>query len=1158
MTMMRKLAAGAATVALAACLATAAQAQETSGGINGTVTDAAGHTLANASVTITYTPTNTVRHVTTDGQGGFSLRGLEPGGPYTITADDAGHTPKTVTDVQIGLGTAYQLSVALDAPLQEVVVRASRGAGVSRTLQTGPRSSFTATDLNTLPSLNRDIKDIARINPFVTIDPTSSNALIIAGNNNRANTIYVDGAKISDNFGLNGNGYPGQRQPIPFDVIQSLNVEIAPTDVQYSSFTGGLLNINTKSGSNEFHGGGFYEYDSSNLGYGQELRDRAVTIPFREKYYGLSLQGPIIPDHVFFSFAYEDYQSSLNNSYGPSDSTAINRVPGVTTAEVNQVSSILQSKYGFNPLGVTVTSPLPITDQKFFGKLTWQINDKQRLVFEVQDEVGVTVNTNDQSTSSRNLSFQSDWYDFNQNIRSYVGTLYSDWTPNFHTEISYDRTEQANISNSLAGNDFAYFRVNQANVPGQTGGQLFAGPNISRQANALTTLDQVGRIRGTYTLGQHSILLGYEREQLDVFNLFVQNANGNYTFNSIADLQNGNAASLTYANAFDNVKDDGAATWGDVIHSFYIQDEWRLRPDLTFKAGVRAELYEQGDKPRNNPYFAQQNGFSNQGTLDGDNVIMPRLGLNYHPDPTLSAYLGAGLYSGGDPNVWISNDYTNTGNLLGQISLACPNMPGTTTPYAPGSAQCPAALKNVNGFAVAPTAQAANSASANAGTGITNALSPSFEPPSVWKFSAGFQKTFNFSEFPFVGRYTQFAGGFAHNAFDGYTLHGDYIYQHTNKAPYWYDALDTVGTVTAAPDGRPVFDPTRVAANPATGRLARTNAYDLVLGSTDKGFVSTYAVGLRKTFDWGLTADVTYTHVHSVDVNPGTSSVALSNYAQVAFSNPNDQQSGLSNYSINQQLKFNVTYSHRVFGDNLTTVSLYAFKRSGLPYSYTFQATIPNANSNVAGTSQVSSTTPLDGQYNLVGAAAQRSNELLYVPKADSTGNVTATSDPIVQYGASFANSTYTAANGQVLTGVAGFNQFLKDTGLIKYNGSISPRNAFDSRSVTDADIEISQEIPVFFPYARAKAQLFFDIFNVGNLINSNYGVLEQYGFPYFASDVVALNCQANAQGSLCTGGPTNKYQFQSFTRKTPSINISNNGLPTSVYALKIGVRYKF
>ena len=275
MSTLRKLAAGVATMAMAAALATAAHAQETAGGINGTVTDAAGHPLRNAQVTVTYGPTNTVRHAVTDGQGGFSLRGLEPGGPYTVTAEDQGHAAKTVADVQIQLGNAYQLSVALDTAAREIVVTGVRG-GVSRTLQTGARSTFTATDLNTLPSLNRDIKDIARLNPFVTIDPTNANALIIAGNNNRANTIYVDGAKISDNFGLNANGYPGQRQPIPFDTIQSLNVEIAPTDVQYSSFTGGLLNISTKSGGNEFHGGGFYEYDSDKLGSGQELPLRSA------------------------------------------------------------------------------------------------------------------------------------------------------------------------------------------------------------------------------------------------------------------------------------------------------------------------------------------------------------------------------------------------------------------------------------------------------------------------------------------------------------------------------------------------------------------------------------------------------------------------------------------------------------------------------------------------------------------------------------------------------------------------------------------------------------------------------------------------------------------------------------------------------------------
>lgn len=1143
MSMMRKLAAGAATVALAACLATAAQAQETSGGINGTVTDAAGHTLANAQVTVTYGPTNTVRRVTTDGQGGFSLRGLEPGGPYTITADDAGHASKTVTDIQVGLGTAYQLSVPLDTPVQEVVVRGTR-AGVSRTLQTGPRSTFTAADIQSLPSFNRDLKDIARLNPFVTIDPTSSNALIIAGNNNRSNTVYVDGAKVSDDFGLNGNGYPGQRSPFSIDIVQSFNVEIAPMDVQYGSFTGGILNVATISGSNEFHGGGFYEYDSDKLGSGQELRDREAIFHFKEKNYGLNLSGPIVPDKLFFVFNYEKYESQINNSYGPSDSNALNRVPGVTSADVTAVTSILQNKYKFDPLGTTVTSPLPVTDEKFFGKLTWRITDKQRLVFSVQDEVGVTTNTNDQSVTGRNLSFLSDWYNFDQSTRTYTSILYSDWTPNFHTELSYERRDTPNVSNSLAGNDFAYFQVK---LPNNTpAGNLFAGPNISRQANALNELDQVARIRGTYTIGQHTILAGYEREQLDVTDLFVQNANGNYTFNNIADLMAGNAASLTYASTFDNNKNTAAVPLKDVIHTFYLQDEWRLRPYLTLKAGIRAELYEQADGPRANPYFTQQYGFSNSTSLDGDKVIMPRLGLNFHPDPTLNAYLGAGLFSGGSPNVWIEDNYVNTGNLLGQVSLSC---------ATPGAASCPAGLKNVNGFAVDPSVQALNSASANANTGITNAISPDFEPPSVWKFTAGFQKTFNFAQLPFVGEYTRFAGdGVAHNVFDGYTLHGDYIYQHTNKAPYWRDLLDTQGVVTTAPDGRPVYDATRFQANAATGRVARGNAYDLLLDSTDKGFDATYAIGLQKVFDWGLTVDVTYTHTHAEDVNPGTSSVALSNYAQNAFSDPNSPAVAISNYNIDQQIKFDVSYRRKIFGDNYTTVHLFAFKRSGLPYSYTFQATTPSATSTI-NSSTISSSTPIDNQYNLAGAVATRSAELLYVPKADSTGNVTATSDPIVQYATQFGAAGY-VSNGVTLKGVAAFNQFLKDTGLIKYAGSIAPRNAFDSRSVTDADLELTQEVPVFFPNYKAKAELYFDIFNIGNLINSNYGVLEQYGFPYFASDVVALNCQT--QGTLCNGGAQKKYQFQDFSRKAPTVQTSNNGTPTSLWALKIGFRYKF
>ncbi len=107
MRMMKRLAAGAAMGVLATALAATAHAQETTGGVNGTVTDGAGKPLAGAQVTVVYQPTNTTQTLTTDAQGGFSLRGLQPGGPYAITATDAGHTDQTLDNIQIPLGSPF-------------------------------------------------------------------------------------------------------------------------------------------------------------------------------------------------------------------------------------------------------------------------------------------------------------------------------------------------------------------------------------------------------------------------------------------------------------------------------------------------------------------------------------------------------------------------------------------------------------------------------------------------------------------------------------------------------------------------------------------------------------------------------------------------------------------------------------------------------------------------------------------------------------------------------------------------------------------------------------------------------------------------------------------------------------------------------------------
>ena len=177
------------------------------------------------------------------------------------------------------------------------------------------------------------------------------------------------------------------------------------------------------------------------------------------------------------------------------------------------------------------------------------------------------------------------------------------------------------------------------------------------------------------------------------------------------------------------------------------------------------------------------------------------------------------------------------------------------------------------------------------------------------------------------------------------------------------------------------------------------------------------------------------------------------------------------------------------------------------------------------------------------------------MPKTDSTGNVTATSDPKVAFAFSPTNSTAAGPNT-----LQGFNDFLKATGLIKYAGSIAPRNAFNSKDVTNIDLQFSQEIPAFFP-RRAKAEIYFDIFNLSNLLNSHWGVVEQYDFPYLYQAVTAtIRPCTGATG--CAPGQTNQYVYtgygQSGTRQPSIITTSSGSPPPSTWALKLGIRYKF
>lgn len=1148
--LMRRLACGASLSVLALSAATAVSAQETTSAIHGVITDDKGRPLAGVTVQVTQVQTGTTSTAMTGGSGAYDVRNLAPGGPYTVTASGSGEASKTVQVDQLEIGSPYSLSFALapsGAAVSEVVVTAIAAGGVKEKM-TGPRSLFTARDIATLPSFGRDLKDLVLRNPFVTLDPTNANALLVAGSSNRVNTIYFDGVKQTDDFGLNANGYPTQHSPFSPDWVSQFNFEVAPYDVQYGEFQGGVLNIVTKSGTNEFHGSAFGEYDSSSYAASSyEAPDGAKTFPtnrFEDKNWGVTLGGPIIKDRLFFFGGYEDhYFLGSAQQFGPSDASVAFPVPGVTTADLGKITDILKSKYNFNPLSYTSALP-PQTERKFFVKLDANLTDRQRVVLEYEQNDGVAVfngGSNSTSASSPQISLLSQYYALNQNLKAETVQLYSQWTDNFRTTIEYAHKEVDSIRAPLAGSSFPQFTIVLPPAGANAATKVVLGPDISSQANILDNTDDWFKIKGDYTLGAHVITAGYERDELHVFNEFVQNANGAYTFayagykfsNAVTcgggdvftNLTNGTACALTYANAADNVKADGAASFGDIIHTVYLQDEWTVNPQLTIRAGLRDEYYQGTAVPGLNQRFLAQYGFANTSTYNGMNIIMPRIGFNWRPDPTFTVNGGVGLFSGGSPNVWLSNSFANTGNLLGSVTCL-PTQLANPTNAKP--TDCSSALLGVTGGAVGQAAQTANTNAALKGIGVANAVDPHFRPPSVWKASLSAVKMFSV---PYLG--------------DGWQVHGDVLYQKVQDGVTWVDLWAKQNPGVKAPDGRPTFDVGRF-----TNSLGRTTGTDLLLTNDHAGGGWVEAIGLSNTWREGLPKgldfDLTYTHESITEANPGTSSVALSNYSQWATADRNSPEEAVSNYNIEHQIKFSLGYRRAFFGDYFTSIRFMIDRRSGLPFSYTFAQT-----SAPGSTGALSSSAAYDSLFGESGSVAYRNSQLLYVPKTGAGGLVTANSDPKVTYAPGFD--------------LAAFNAFLKQTGLIKYAGEISPRNAFQSRWVTFANMRLSQELPAFFP-GGAKMMAYIDLINIGNMINPKWGVLEQWGFPYVVPSVRARNCEAagpmySKNAGTCAAGPGNYYQYDSLIGRA-SVPTSGKNSPTydssSGWQIKFGLKYSF
>ncbi|MEM7779265.1 MAG: TonB-dependent receptor [Pseudomonadota bacterium] len=1144
------LAASVVSLTAAATIATPAHAQQITSGVEGTVSDENGNRIAGATIVITDTRTGASRTSTTGPNGLFTENNLVSGGPYTITATAPGFEGQTVEGQSLSVSGRLRLTFSLTEGGAGNVIVVSGTRVQAATQAVGPGSAFDLETVEGFPTISRNIVDIIRIDPRVSLDRNDEvDRISCIGANDRSNTFTVDGIVQTDVFGLNGTPTASRNTfPIPFDTIRQTSVEFAPFDVEYSDFTGCAINVVTKSGTNDFSGTAFFTYTDSGL-RGDQAGDAVSQVsPFNDKRWGATLGGPIIKDRLFFYAGYEETDLGRPNDLGPTGGGFPVEFEFVTQAQFDEFERIARDVYGQDILGYP--DVLPETSQRYFGRLDAYITDDHRLEVTYQrleeQKVERDAGTN-QITGLASFEDEGTFSDY------YSARLYSDWSDRVSTELRVSRAEVDDVQGPFAfgeaqaANPTVRLAVGVNPVDGQTSenGILTTGPGIFRSANQLNTKIDQARFLMNIDADEHQIKLGAEVNDLEVFNLFAINATGTIFFRNLQDFENGVVASGFFSSVFGDQDDlaggalggatiaasatgdinDASATFTRQIYSFYAQNEWQATEQLNLTGGIRVQLYDGEGTPRPNPLFVQRFGFNNAVPFSAlDPVILPRFAATYElfnegffSDTKITG--GVGIFSGGDPVVFFSNAFSNDGFASAD---------GDTFDDA-----CDGLLDANGNFSVVENGQftgfpqcALDSAvdAAAAGRDDVQSTDPDFDVPTVVRANIG------------VDTMLGAESGF----FSNWNLRADYIYSRFNDTLAINDLVQAVnpsdGLNGFTVDGRPIIsalDPLNDGCDAqlvGTGGVPPTftNLTDACFGSRLDDFnqltngpsfdshVASFV--LSKRFSEGL-----FTESGSVDLSFGYAwqdsentrnffgATANGNFEDTAAFDFQNPAISTSNFQTRHRLTATLNVVEEFIDGYDSQLAVFFSARSGRPFSLTFSG---------------------DGFQD--GTSGDR-NALLYIPTGRDDPNVSPLSN---------------------LDEVEDLVDFLATSDLGSKcdftPGTTIGRNTCRNDWVFDMDLRLSQEIPgpgALFGMDD-RIQLFADFDNFLNFVDSDWNVFRN------RDDEDGLVDLIDSDGIDDQG----RYIFNDLNLDSAG-NIDEQeriGFTNSVWRIVLGVRYSF
>jgi len=594
---------------------TAMLSQVTSSSMSGRVTDAEGP-LVGVSVIATHTPSGTKYGSITNTEGYFNLPGMRVGGPYSVEVSYIGYGKNTTSNIMIRLGAAYVHNVVLseeNISLDQVVVSAKRTKFSAE--KTGATTNISNEQMTAMPTINRSITDIARLSPY-------ANGMSIAGGDGRSTNFTIDGANFNNNFGLSSS-LPGGGSPISLDAIEEIQVVIAPFDVRQTNFIGGGINAITKSGTNKFKGTA-YTYLTNQDMRGNKIGDVdfGVRPESSTKTYGVTFGGPIIKNKLFFFVNAESIvRPGQVVTWRPSTNGVANldlSLSRTSIADMERVKQHLITNYGYDP-GSYNDYPADETNKKLLVRVDWNINDANKL--SVRYNYTKNQGWNATNGNSTDAGFRNRTMDrISQYSMAFSNSIYS--MDNIVNSLSLDLNSRISdkLSNQLLitgshiqdarGSNSSPFPFIDIMKGVATGGTQILEPYISAGYELFTWNNAVNNDTFTFTdnltyyLDKHKITGGLSFENQLANNSYMRNGTGYYRYASVDDFIN-QAAPRDFAltYGYDGEKNPTAEVAFNQF-GIYLQDDWNINADFKLSYGIRADYLKYEDNIiRNNAIY---------------------------------------------------------------------------------------------------------------------------------------------------------------------------------------------------------------------------------------------------------------------------------------------------------------------------------------------------------------------------------------------------------------------------------------------------------------------------------------------------------------------------------------------------------------------------